>query len=237
MSRFHANDTIGRIVAQSPPTSRVFERHAIDYCCGGGVSLADACAKRGLTVAGVLAELEGTGATSGPAEDLSRLGLRDLVERILAVHHTFVKREVPRLSGLMDKVVRVHGANHPALLPPLAGLWREVAPALMQHLGKEEEMLFPWIVALDERRLPAEIARSLGAPIEMMEAEHDEAGGIFARMRALASGYVPPADACGSWRALWSGLDEFELDLHRHVHLENHVLFPLVRARVETQPV
>jgi regulator of cell morphogenesis and NO signaling len=237
MSRFHPTDTVARIVATSPPTSRVFEKLAIDYCCGGGVSLADACTKRGLAVATVIDDLERAGAASGPAEDLSRLGMRDLVDRILSVHHTFVKREIPRLSGLVEKVVRAHGANHPALLPPLARLWAEVAPALSQHLEKEEEMLFPWIVALDERRLPAEIARSLDAPIEMMEAEHDEAGGIFARMRALANGYVAPADACGSWRALWSGLDEFELDLHRHVHLENHLLFPLVRERMAMQPV
>ncbi len=236
MSRFQATDAVARIVATSPRTSRVFERHAIDYCCGGGVSLADACAKKGLEPARVLDELDSVGAPGGPAEDLSRLGLRDLVDRILSIHHTFVKREIPRLSGLLEKVVRVHGANHPELLAPLARLWGEVSPALMQHLEKEEEMLFPWIVALDERRLPPEIARSLDAPIEMMEAEHDEAGAVFGRMRTLANGYVPPADACGSFRALWSGLDEFELDLHRHVHLENHVLFPAVRARVESGP-
>ena len=237
MSRFQASDTVGRIVASSPPTSRVFEAHAIDYCCGGGVALAQACAKRGLAGTGILEELERAGAASGPAEDLTRLGLRDLVDRILSVHHAFVKREIPRLSGLLEKVVGVHGARHAALLPPFARLWGDVAPALLQHLEKEEEMLFPWIVALDERRLPAEIARSLDAPIAMMEAEHDEAGAIFGKMRALANGYLAPADACGSWRALWSGLDEFELDLHRHVHLENHVLFPLVRARVERPPV
>lgn len=237
MSRFHAEDTVAHVVAASPSTSRVFERLAIDYCCGGKISLAAACARRGVPIADVLEELDVASRGSGPDEDLSRAGLRDLIERILTKHHAFVKREIPRLTMLMQKVARVHGENHPDTLPAMARIWAITAPAFEQHMAREEEVLFPWIAALDEGRVSPSQAQGIEMPISVMEAEHDEHGAAFARLRALASDYVAPADACGSWRALWSGLEEFEQDLHRHVHLENHLLFPLARARAGLQPV
>ena len=236
MSRFRAEDTVGQVVATSPPTSRVFEKYGIDYCCGGKVSLKEVCAKRGLEAPKVLEELDRASAAAPDAEDLTQLGLQDLVERILSTHHAFVKREIPRLTALMEKVVRVHGENHPESLPAMGRLWAHAAPALEQHLAKEEEMLFPWIVQLDQGRLDPSMALSIDMPISVMEAEHDEHGEAFARLRSLAGDYVAPVDACGSWRALWSGLEEFESDLHRHVHLENHVLFPQARARAGLQP-
>ncbi len=237
MSRFRTEDTVASVVASSPPTSRVFEKHGIDYCCGGKISLSAACAQRGVDASTLVDELEQASAGSGSEADLSKTGLRDLIDLILSKHHAYVKREIPRLSTLMEKVARVHGENHPESLPPMAKLWRIAAAAFEQHMAREEEVLFPWIFALDEGRVSAAQARGIEMPISVMEAEHDEHGAAFARLRELAGNYTLPADACGSWRALWSGLEEFEQDLHRHVHLENHLLFPGARARAGLQPV
>lgn len=236
MSRFNLEDSVAHVVATAPRTSRVFERHGVDFCCGGKISLAQACERRGIETQRMLDELELATREAAPEEDMSGVGIPALIERIVTHHHEFVRRETPRLGALMQKVARVHGENHPDTLPAMARIWAAVSKAFEQHMAREEEVLFPWFAALDEGRVTSDMARGLEMPIAVMESEHDEHGAAFAHLRALANGYVVPDDACGSWRALWSGLDEFERDLHRHVHLENHLLFPLARARAGLQP-
>ncbi len=228
MSRFHPNQTVASVVAEAPRTSRVFERHGIDYCCGGKIPLADACAKKGLETDLVLHDLDAAVATTTSDHDWTTETISALVRHILDTHHTYVARELPRLTALMDKVNRVHGANHPEVIPPMAKTWFRVAAELEQHMMKEEQILFPMILAMDSGRAPS-MHCGVEGPIRVMECEHEDAGTALQTMRRLANDYVPPADACGSWRALWSGLDEFEKDLHVHVHLENNVLFPRVR--------
>lgn len=229
MSRFHPNQTVASVVAEAPRTSRVFERHGIDYCCGGKIPLADACAKKGLETDLVLADLDAAIETTTADRDWSKEPVSALVRHILDVHHTFVARELPRLSQLMDKVNRVHGPNHPEQIPPMARTWARVAAELDQHMMKEEQILFPMILAMESGRAPS-MHCGVEGPIRVMEYEHEDAGRALETLRRLANGYVAPEDACGSWRALWSGLDEFEKDLHVHVHLENNVLFPRVKS-------
>ncbi len=231
MSRFQPEQTVASVVATAPETSRVFERHGIDYCCGGKIPLQDACARRGVAPDLLLQELE---AAAGPGAAPQRVWgegeMGELVDHILATHHAFVKREIPRLSALVDKVHRVHGDTHPDTLPELARTWHAWAQELALHLEKEEMVLFPALKNLAAGR-PFTLHCGLEGPISMMEWEHDQHGLVLARLRALTGGYVPPPEACGSWRALWSGLEAFERDLHQHVHLENNVLFPMARAR------
>ena len=232
MSRFSLDTTVGAVVAAAPATSRVFQRLGIDFCCGGKVALGKACEGKGIAPAALLAELDAAAAGPAAGPDLSSEGLEAIVDYVLDRHHTFVKREVPRLSALMEKVVRVHGERHPDTLPELGRVWRATAGHLMDHLGKEENVLFPWIRAVASGRVPAAAAQGIEGPISVMEAEHEDHGANLARIRELAGGFVAPADACGSWLALWGGLAEFEADVHQHVHVENNVLFPKVREAV-----
>jgi regulator of cell morphogenesis and NO signaling len=228
--RFHAQQEVSSVVAAAPRTSRVFERLGIDYCCGGKTPLEKACAAKGLDPQRVLSELEAAVAAPSSERDWTNESASALVEHVLSTHHVFVKRELPRLVALMDKVNRVHGLTHLDSIPEMARIWTRLAFEVEQHLTKEEEILFPMILALDQGRASSGHCGGVGVPIRVMEWEHEEHGKAFARLRVLANDYVPPPDACGSWRALWSGLDEFEKDLHMHVHLENNVLFPKARA-------
>lgn len=233
MSRFQSTQTVASVVAEAPRTARVFERHGIDFCCGGKVALEQACVEKGVSANVLLDELERAATVVEPGRrDWRAARAGEVVQHVLDVHHAFVKRELPRLGALMDKVERVHGAAHPTVIPPMARLWRQLSMELAMHLRKEEEILFPAIRALDEGHLPAHHCGVEG-PVRVMELEHEDHGRLLARLRALSRGYVPPEEACGSWRALWAGLDEFEKDLHVHVHLENEVLFPKSRELVE----
>lgn len=228
MSRFHAEQSVASVVEQVPQAAAVFERLGIDFCCGGKAPIAQACARRGLETDVVLAELEQAAQGRG-GFDASRASSLEVLDRILNVHHVFVKAELPRLTALMEKVNRVHGGAHPDTIPEMARLWQRLAMELDMHLRKEEEILFPALRELALGRKP-QLHCGVEAPMRVMELEHDEAGMLLTRLRALAHDYAVPSEACGSWRALWGGLDEFEKDLHLHVHLENNVLFPRMRA-------
>jgi regulator of cell morphogenesis and NO signaling len=229
MARFDATQSVGAVVAKAPATSRVFERHGIDYCCGGKTPLAQACAGKGLDLGKLLSELDAEVAARPAERDWTGASPHELIDHVLATHHVFVKRELPRLDALMAKVHKVHGDAHPETLPEMARIWGKVSYDLSHHLLKEEQVLFPSILALAQGRPGGMPPQWLEGPLGVMEQEHEDVGVDMARLRELASGYVAPADACGSWRALWSGLDEFEQDLHRHIHLENEVLHPAAR--------
>ncbi|HYX69115.1 MAG TPA: hemerythrin domain-containing protein [Terriglobales bacterium] len=156
--------------------------------------------------------------------------LAGLIEHIINTHHQFTRQELARLDPLLDKVCKVHGQNHPELLEirrVFAGLSQE----LTLHMMKEERILFPYIAQMEEavsRRQapPVSPFGTVENPIHMMMTEHDSAGEALRQFRSLSSDYAPPADACVSYRTLYNALAEFEQDLHRHIHLENNILFP-----------
>ncbi len=223
------DDRVGDWVARRPSTSRVFEKYGIDYCCGGKERLGEACARIGVDLGAVVAELAESAANEGATdEEPSALGLTltELCDSIVGTHHAYLKRELPRLEGLVEKVVAAHGERHPTLFR-LAELFRALVGELMPHLMKEEEILFPAIRAIDR----SEDARSfpfgtVDHPIRMMEHEHEEAGGLLAELRSVTHEYRLPSGGCNTYRALLDGLRELEADLHRHIHKENHLLFP-----------
>lgn len=228
MSILDAQVTVGQLVAERPGRSRVFERLDIDYCCGGKVPLEQACRARGLDVEVVLRELAAQ--DDAPAEaveaDWASWTMGELVDHIVDVHHGYLRRELPRLAGLVDKIAEVHGKGHPELRDVRA-VFASLKAELEAHIVKEERVLFPIIKQLEAATdLPSFHCGSVDHPIRAMEFEHDDAGAALARLRALTGGYVPPADACNTYRAALAGLAELEADLHQHIHKENNILFP-----------
>lgn len=220
--------TVGEIAAQSADAVRVFEKLGIDYCCGGKRTLG-ACATKGLEAQQVVEAIEKAGALAAE-QDWRKASLRDLTGHIIAKHHEFLRSEMPLLSARLLKVVQVHGGKD-SRLQELQGVFEDLRDELDMHLHKEEMILFPYIEHLDAT---AEAGLPLGQvpfgsvenPIRMMEHEHDSAGRALERMRQLTDGYVLPEFACATVRALWQGLENFEKDLHQHIHLENNILHP-----------
>ncbi len=224
-------ETVREIALRQPASIRVFEKFGIDYCCGGRKPLADACSARNLPLDSVLAALEAVSADPAPAtEDWTKATLASLSEHITSVHHAYVKQELPRLALLAGKVVARHGDTQ-AELPAIQKILEELDEDLLAHLAKEEAVLFPYIARL-ERSMRAGSARpgnsfgTIANPISTMTQEHDAAGALMAEIRGLSHDFAPPAGACPTYHAFYGGLKEFEQDLHRHVHLENNILFP-----------
>ena len=229
----NATQTVRELAVEHPAATRVFEALGIDYCCGGQKSLAEACSVAKLSVDQVLETLEQAEADRQPKEqatDWQAAPLAGVVEHIINTHHKFTREELARLEPLLDKVCKVHGQNHPEMLEirrVFAGLNQE----LTLHMMKEERILFPYIVQLEQaiqhhQAPPMSPFGTVQNPIHMMMTEHDSAGEALRQMRSLSSDYAPPADACVSYRTLYNALADLEQDLHQHIHLENNILFP-----------
>jgi regulator of cell morphogenesis and NO signaling len=219
---------VGQLVTERPRRSLVFERLGIDYCCGGKLRLADACAAKALDPVAVLRDLETCDAafSTQPETDWSKVPLRTLVNHIVATHHDYLREELPRLGLLIEKIVRAHGEQHRELLP-LHELFISFRRDLEAHMAKEEQVLFP--VCRDLEGAPSQPQFHCGSirnPIRVMVTEHDDTGAALVAMRLLTRDFTAPDDACVTYRAMLSGLAEIEHDMHHHVHLENNILFP-----------
>ena len=200
-----------------PAASRILRQHRLDFCCGGKRSVADACAERGIDAAALLRNIEASDRSPRISNDPRTLPLPDLVAHVLTAYHEAHRTELPDLIELARKVERVH-ARKPAVPAGLAAHLAGMNATLEAHMLKEELLLFPAILT--------GATAVLRAPISVMEAEHVEHGHALERMRELAHGFVPPEDACTSWRALYLRCEQLEADLMAHVLLENEVLFP-----------
>jgi regulator of cell morphogenesis and NO signaling len=191
--------TVREIALENPSSIRVFETLGIDYCCG-------------------------------QTSEWATRPLSELIGNIVEQHHGFVRRETPRLVGLLAKVKAKHGPTHPQVAQ-IESLFLAMAQELSTHMLKEEQVLFPHIERLEKAALsgapaPEAFFGSVSRPIANMAAEHDDAGAILSQLRELSNGYTTPAGACPTFVALYRGLEDFEHDLHQHVHLENNILFP-----------
>jgi regulator of cell morphogenesis and NO signaling len=210
---------VGTIAAEHPLATRVFARHGIDFCCGGGRPLEAVCEEKGLEPAVVLEEiLKEIAATSGFSESWSEAPLDHLMDHILHAYHKPLWEELPRLDAMARKVLEVHHDKNPEGLTELVRVYGALRAELEQHMMKEEQILFPMV-----RRGQGIMA---SGPISVMEYEHEAAGEALRRLRVLTSDYEVPAEACNTWRALWHGLAALETELHEHIHLENNILFP-----------
>jgi regulator of cell morphogenesis and NO signaling len=220
---------VGKIVADNFRTAKVFTEYGIDFCCKGGVKLSDACSTRGLEVQEVVQKLEQIMqvADQSPYQQMT---LSQLIDHIVNVHHHYVEETIPALKLYLEKIERVHGDRHPEL-SQIREEFFATAGALTAHLKKEEFILFPYIKAMEEAKsnnfpLSKPHFGHIENPIAMMEDEHDTEGERFRRIASLTQNYTPPADACQTYGVAFSLLQEFEQDLHTHIHLENNVLFP-----------
>lgn len=217
--------TIGEIVAEDWRSAAVFEQFGIDFCCGGRRSIADACHEAGADAAAVERALETLHAVD-VSDEVSHWPVARLVEHIVRTHHDYVRGAVPRIAGYLAKLTKVHGGRHPELAQ-LAAEFDVLGRDLLQHMRKEEHVLFPYIRELEGPGRPGPSPfGTVENPIRMMEREHEQAGTQLRAMRRLTSDYTAPADGCGTYRVCFEELAHFERDLHRHVHLENNVLFP-----------
>jgi len=228
--------TLSDLVIEDPRRARVLEKFGLDYCCHGQRPLGEAADEAGVDVAAVSAALDLAealpAAAAGPADNAA------LAHDIVDTHHAYLWAEMPRLQALVDKVTTVHGVRHPELADVQATFEQAVA-GLEPHMTREERVVFPAISRVEKTRSPAP-AGSLTEPIAELRAEHDAIGELFKRIRSTTHGYEVPADACNSYRAMLTGLEEMELDLHEHIHKENNILFPHVvdmeRDLVATRP-
>lgn len=230
--RATAEKTVRDLALESSSATRVFEKLGIDYCCGGDKPLEEACHAAKLSVEEVQNALDAAQreSNSTPVRDWQHEPLSELIAHINATHHKYVRQEIARLAPLFDKVCGVHGKNHSELLH-IQAVFRGLAQELTSHLMKEEMVLFPYIVRLEEAVIQGEPVLpppfgTVANPVAMMEHEHDSAGEALRAIRAASNGYVAPEGGCASYQALYRALAEFEADLHQHIHLENNILFP-----------
>ncbi|HHV20496.1 MAG TPA: iron-sulfur cluster repair di-iron protein [Propionibacterium sp.] len=213
---------VGDFVAANPGTARVLEAHGVDYCCGGQRPLAEAAAESGVDAEALLAQLTAVAPASDEL-DVTTLSNAELCDHVVSTHHEYLWQEMPRITQLANKVARVHGANHPELRD-VQKTWQLLVGDLTDHLMTEEQEQFPAI-----KKATEEGATFSQEAVDQLLGEHDVAGKLLARLRDLTHGYAVPTDACGSYRALYAGLEDAERDLHTHIHKENNILFPRLR--------
>ena len=233
MVKIDESMTLAEAVDAFPQVAHQFERRGLDYCCGGARTISDACALIGVDPQEIVAELSEPTTTSAPAV-WTTMSADALVDHLETAPHRYLWDELPRVSGLIDKIVSVHGERHPELVE-IARCFAKVRADLEPHLLKEERMLFPMIRELAASSgAPSFHCGSLRNPISVMLGEHDSVGDLLAKLRKLTDGYTTPTDGCASYVACFAALAEIEADTHLHIHKENNVLFPLV-VRLEAE--
>jgi regulator of cell morphogenesis and NO signaling len=219
---------IGQVVAEDYRTAQVFREFKMDFCCGGTKSIENACIERNVDLHEVITALEGLGKDGTRDDNYNNWSLDFLVDYIINNHHQFTRNKLPEISFYAQKVATVHGSRHPELIE-IHKEFEKLSEEMMSHMDKEEAVLFPFIKKLvsgDINQTDKFKVGSAANPIAMMEHEHDEAGESLAKIRELSDDFTLPEDACATYRVLFESLEGFEKEMHKHVHLENNILFP-----------
>lgn len=222
--------TVAEVVAKNIKTAHVFKKYGIDFCCGGNVGIKEVCDKKKVNYTSLKDELLHVDEVQSREHDYNSWELDFLADYIINTHHTYVKESMPMMLQYANKVAKVHGEHAPEVVE-INKLVTDVVEELAQHMGKEEEILFPLVkdmVAIMKNgdETVSFHCGSINNPIRVMEMEHENAGDIFKKIAELSNNYQPPEWACNTYRALYAKLEEFEQDLHQHIHLENNILFP-----------
>lgn len=222
---------VGQIADSDSAARRVPEEAGADYCCGGHQSLHGACAHAGVPEEDVLKRLRENKSALGPQDaNWASAPLSVLTEHIRAQHHAYVREAIRRIEPLLAKVKARHGANHPEIAE-IERLFAEISRDMIMHMQKEEQILFPYIEAVERASsghgaIEPPFFQTVRNPIHAMMREHDAAGDLVKQVRKASADYAAPQDACASFQSLYSELRAFDADLHQHVHLENDILFP-----------
>lgn len=231
---FDKNKTVRDLAVENPQAVRVFEKFKIDYCCGGHISFEEACRNTGVEMNQVSEMLEKASNDSDQNDfsdtDFTKMSLASLADYIVRKHHTFTRDENERITALLEKVCSVHGANHAELFD-IQKIFVALRLELENHLLKEERMLFPYISLMESslnfgQTIPPAPFGSTKNPVKVMVAEHDAAGEHLREIRRFSNHFAVPEDACITYQTLYGALENLEKDLHRHIHLENNILFP-----------
>lgn len=220
---------VSKIVAQNFKTAKVFTAHGIDFCCNGGIPLEEACENKKVDLISITKELKQVLQTPEP-ENFEAMPMDALASYIEQTHHTYVRNTIPALTTYFEKVAKVHGERHPELLE-IRDSFQQSAIELEKHMQKEEQILFPYIKAMANAAksnypLSAPHFGDVKNPIALMKHEHQQEGDRFKKIVELTNQYHAPKDACQTYRVSFSMLQDFEQDLHKHIHLENNILFP-----------
>ncbi|WP_348798457.1 iron-sulfur cluster repair di-iron protein [Flavobacterium adhaerens] len=223
--------TVGEYVAKDFRTAALFSKYGIDFCCKGDRTLEQVCEKKEVNPDDLLQEIEAILNTkSDEGIDFNSWPLDLLADYIEKKHHRYVEEKTQIILPFLDKLCKVHGAHHPELFA-INELFIGCAGELAQHMKKEELILFPFIKKMVQATITDELIAqphfgTVENPIEMMKHEHDAEGERFRKIAELTNNYTPPADACNTYKVTFAMLQEFEQDLHKHIHLENNILFP-----------
>jgi len=222
--------TVASVVTENIKTAHVFKKHGIDFCCGGGITIEKACKKNDVDYDILKNELEGIDNNISNTYNYDSWNLSFLIDYIVNIHHKYVELSIPLLIEYASKVANVHGHHYKEVVE-INELVIEVSNELIVHMKREELILFPFIKQLviandNNTKLTLPDFGTVNNPINMMENEHEKAGDVFKQIAKLSNNYAPPEEACNTFRALYSKLNEFEQDLHQHIHLENNILFP-----------
>jgi regulator of cell morphogenesis and NO signaling len=225
-----ADKTLAEITTENIRAAIVFEEYGLDFCCKGNRPLSEACSEKNIDTKKIINELKNHGEKNNGEQKANEWQLDFLIDFIINNHHQYVRRMIPIISLHSDKVASVHGKNHPETLQ-IADLFLTVREELEGHMMKEERILFPYIKQMvNAQRENIELNQppfgTIHNPIRMMESEHASAGDALYKIRDLSENFSAPSDACNTFKALYSELKEFEEDLHKHIHLENNILFP-----------
>ncbi len=217
--------TIGGIVANDFRAAALFKNVGIDFCCGGNKSLSVACKEKGTDLSALAQQIDALAQTpvSG-AMNFKEWELGFLSDFIMNTHHKFVLKTLPELVFYTQKIANVHGDHHAELIE-VASLFTKINEELLQHLKNEEEVLFPAIKEA-EKNASSEVKTTIVSEITRMQGEHEFAGGAMDKINVLTNNYFIPDDACNTYRVSLKLLEQFEDDLHIHVHLENNILYP-----------
>ena len=225
------NTIVKDVVKRNFKAAQIFQAHNIDYCCGGNIAITEACQKKGINQEKLISQLNNIVAqTDEDTEYINSLSLAELSDHIVKRHHAYVREQIPFLEKNLEKIARVHGKNHPELAE-IQRLFHISAGEFTMHMQKEELMLFPYIKRLEaasktSSSLPKAQFGSVANPIAMMMSEHQNEGDRFSEISKLTDNYSLPNDGCTTYEVTFKQLEEFEQDLHRHIHLENNILFP-----------
>ena len=235
-----ADETLGEIAAKDLRKAEVFKKYGLDFCCGGKKTVKEACAEKGIDVTKVEQELQNSDKTSRPNDSVGQAftarplpyndwNLDFLADYIVNTHHSYVRKTIPDIRSYAAKVAKVHGAHHPELLE-INKLAQEVCDEMSEHMVMEETVLFPYVKHIVNTKGKGYVKfdglENVKEPIDIAVTEHELVGSNMDKIRTLSHNYELPEDACASYSYLFKTLDEFENDLHTHVHLENNILFP-----------
>lgn len=230
-TRDASQKTIGEFVAEDYRTAKVFEKYGLDFCCGGQAILTAVCNEKGLDTAIVQREIEA--AKSEPMErsqNYMAWALSFLADYIVSTHHGYLNENMGQIAAYARKIATVHGEHHPEVVE-IAALFDKIAADMAAHLREEEEVLFPAVRRLEAARTggmapEGKDLEAIQASLGKLGPEHQEIGDAVHAIRHLARDYAIPDDVCTTFVLTYRKLKEFEADLHKHVHLENNILFP-----------